>query len=149
MLEIFNRINKLSYNWISITKQELKNLNKLFKKTLNNSTYKILLPIIKRITLFIKCTNKYNLIKQLILENFKYYKKNRNNVIRTHDFLLPKQTRYHYVIFRKMSIFFFLKKAGFEPTMRTLNRFTICRFKPLSHLFFFSSNFFLRHPLYE
>lgn len=30
-----------------------------------------------------------------------------------------------------------MKKVGFEPTMRKLNRFTICRFKPLSHFFLF------------
>jgi hypothetical protein len=30
------------------------------------------------------------------------------------------------------------EKVGFEPTMRKLNRFTIYRFKPLSH---FSLNF--------
>ena len=28
-----------------------------------------------------------------------------------------------------------LKRVGFEPTMRKLNRFTVCRLKPLSHLF--------------
>lgn len=37
----------------------------------------------------------------------------RNNVIRTHDLLFPKQTRYRCVIFRVL----FLKEVGFEPTM--------------------------------
>ena len=75
---LFHGINRSSRDWISITEQELKNLNfsyyknlnRLFKKTLNNSTYKILLPIIKGPTFFIKYTNKSNLTKQLVLDNF-------------------------------------------------------------------------------
>lgn len=74
---LFNGINRISNDWISITEQGLKNLNfsyyknlnRILRKTLKNSTYKILVPIVKGPTFFIKYNKKSTITKQLVTEN--------------------------------------------------------------------------------
>ena len=74
----FNGINRTSDDWVTITEQSLKslnfsyykNFNKIVQKTLKNSTYKNIMPIIQGPTFFIKYNKKVPITKQIITEKF-------------------------------------------------------------------------------
>jgi hypothetical protein len=106
---------------------------------LNNKIYSV--SIIKNIYSLNYFQNK-QLLKQLCTTRMKQYTYEnlaiQNNVARTHDFLLPKQTRYQTALY-----FVLLKKIGFEPMTR-LNPTDLqsAALEPLSHFFAFILLFF-------